>query len=235
MRAQFDIFDVDFEEWVVPAGVRDFPDEAAVRIRAGNAAPRTDLPPSMPGVPPAASATAAAAAAEAEAAAAAAAAMSEGVPPLASLTPTAAVGGGGYSVAAMATAPPPVVQSVDLGSTGASTGQPLAGLNGGGDGPLGIFSPRPSRQRPAHLPATHEDGGSKDGDDEDSDEAMARRFFEATTGGSVETAPAPSMLDRPQTFDLAGASDWAGDAGQAQQQKPGRLNRIKRSASISVV
>jgi hypothetical protein len=43
------------------------------------------------------------------------------------------------------------------------------------------------------------------------------------------------MLDRPQTFDLAGASDWAGDAGQAQQQKPGRLNRIKRSASISVV
>ena len=58
-----------------------------------------------------------------------------------------------------------------------------------------------------------------------------RRFFEATTGGSVEEAPVGPLSERQRTIDLSGAGEW----GVAQAPRPGKLDRLKRSASISVV
>jgi hypothetical protein len=228
---QFEVFDIDFEEWVVPSGCEDFQDEAAVRIKAASAAaPRVDRPASMPSIPAAATA----------ACAGAATSMSEGVPPPGSV----AVGGlnamSGSSAAALTSGhavSPPVVRAMDLTSNGSGVSQLLTSDREGGEGPLGIFSPRPSRQRPTRLPAVvSEDEVSAEGEGPDRDELVAQQFFEATTGRSIETEKAVPLSERPQTFDLSGPDVWAGaPIGGADQQKSGRLNRIKRSASISVV
>ena len=212
----------------MPCGCEDFQDEAAVRIKAASpAAPRADRPASMPSIPAAGTATAAAAAS-----------MSEGVPPLGSVTFEGLNAMSGSSASALISGhavSSPVVRAMDLSSNGSGASQLLNSDREGGEGPLGIFSPRPSRQRPTRLPAVvSEDEVSAEGADHD--ELVAQQFFEATTGGSIETAKAVPLSERPQTFDLSGPDVWAGaPIGGAEQQKSGRLNRIKRSASISVV
>lgn len=220
----------------MPTGCEDFPDEAAVRIRAANAAaPRPQSMASLPTAAPTA------------AAAAAAAAMSEGVPPPGSVARGGVDAVAGERVSAVASThghhtvdipSSTVVRSVDLASTGSSSGQLSSNHRDGGEGPLGIFSPRPNRQRPSQLPAVlPEDGVSATSEGIDHDELVARQFFEATTGGSIESPKAAPLSERPQTVDLSGPDVWAGGpvAAGAGHQKPGPLNRLKRSASISVV
>ncbi len=206
----------------MPTGCEDFPDETAVRINSGSAAApaRVNQQPPMPSALPA-----------------------EGVPPPGS----AGLGGlesmiGGVSSALASTGghvgSPPAVRTLDVASDRSSAGQLLTSHSEGDQGPLGLVSPRANRLRPAQLPAVlPEDGVSAEGAGADHDELVAQQFFEATTGRSIETAKPVPLSERPRTFDLSGADVWAGApiAGGAVEQKPGRLNRIKRSASISVV
>jgi hypothetical protein len=202
----------------VPTGCEDFPDETAVRIKAGSAAapPLVDRQLSMPSAVPA-----------------------EGVPPPGSVVLgglDAMSGGASSAVASTSGHASPVVRTMDLALDRSSTGQ-LTSHREGGAGPLGLVSPRPNRLRSAQLPAVlPEDSASADGAPSH-DELVAQQFFEATTGRSIETAKPVPLSERPRTFDLSGTDVWAGApvAGGAAEQKPGRLNRIKRSASISVV
>ena len=167
----------------------------------------------------------------------------EGVPPPGSAGLRgldAMIGGASSAVASTSghAVSPTAVQTMDLASDRSSTGQLLNSHSEGDQGPLGLVSPRPNRLRPAQLPAAlPEDGVSAEGAGADHDELVAQQFFEATTGRSIETAKPTPLSERPQTFDLSGDDMWAGApvAGGAAGQKPGRLNRIKRSASISVV
>ena len=145
--------------------------------------------------------------------------------------------GGAFSTGPGAAAVQPVVAAVGLqpsGDLGFSSQSPRSLDEMGG-----LFSPRPARQRqPLAPPAS-----PRIAEDEGDDDEAARRFFEATTGGSVEAAPEVLLSDRPRQFDLSGAGDdWpVGFPGGApgspspHKGKGGKLGRLKRSASISVV